>query len=46
MCDILTDDVYVRYMIYVPNGSNTDVDINRYGAKYIAVSDDRAYRVG
>ncbi len=46
MSDILTDDVYVRYMIYVPNGSNTEVDINRYGAKYIAVSDDRAYRVG
>ncbi len=46
LCDILTDDVYVRYMIYVPNGSNTEVDINRFGAKYIAVGNDRAYRVG
>ena len=46
MSDILTDDIYVRYMIYVPNGSNTEVDINRYGWEPVSYGDDRLYRLG
>ena len=46
MSDILTDDVNVNYMIYVPNGSNTEVDINRYGWEPVSYGDDRLYRLG
>ncbi len=47
MSDILTDDVNVNYMIYVPNGSNTNVDIDRYGYyEPVIYGYDRVYRVG